>query len=160
MNALREVKSGYLEEYEGIEFMMDPESFVDFGVSLSRKINQSRDDKGEIIIWRHIQANKSRHFYFVSQSYWHRPKNETDIIYAHDTRAFSFHGLYRKYSEADLFEAIRIKNCTMRNKILKEFDKRTLFCTFKDSTIFSAYFNEIKFYGLIVKYLESAELNS
>lgn len=53
---------------------MDPESFVDFGVSLSQKICQdSVDREDEMIIWRHVQANKSQDYYFVSQSYWHRP---------------------------------------------------------------------------------------
>ena len=70
----------------------------------------------------------------------------------------SFHGLYRKFSEVDLFEAIRVKSCTMRNKPLSTFDKSTLNSSFMDNTMFSIFFNEIKYLAAIVKWLEHADL--
>ena len=38
MDMLGDHDKGYLEEYEGVEFLMDPESFVDPGYSLTRKV--------------------------------------------------------------------------------------------------------------------------
>ena len=111
MDYLCETERGYVEDNEGIRFLMDPETFVDPGIILSNKIRQAKDEKGhEVIVWRHFNTSKSHEYYYLWQSYWKRPKGEIDIVFEHDTRAFSFHGLYRKYSETDLFEAIRIKN--------------------------------------------------
>ena len=102
---------------------MDPESFVDPGYSLTRKVTQIKVQDREKIIWRHINADKSPNLYYVSQDYQYRIEEGSACIYEDRQRSYSFHGLYRKFSETDLFEAIRVKSFTMRNKPMNVFDK-------------------------------------
>ena len=102
---------------------MDPESFVDPGYSLTRKVTQIKVHDREKIIWRHIHADKSPNLYYVSQDYQYRIEEGSVCIYEDRQRSYSFHGLYRKFSETDLFEAIRVKSFTMRNKPMNVFDK-------------------------------------
>ena len=46
----------------------------------------------------------------------------------------------------------------MRNKPINVFDKQTLFTSFMDNTMFSIFFDEIKYLAAIVRWLEGAEL--
>ena len=41
---------------------------------------------------------------------------------------------------------------------MKNFDKNAIYCSFKDNTIFSIFFNEIKLFGLIVNWLERLDM--
>ena len=105
-------------------------------------------------------ASKSPDLYFLKQDYWRQPNTDEAEIFEDSQRSFSFHGLYRKFSEADLFEAIRIKKLTIHTKPIKEFDKTALFCSIKGSTIFSIFFKEITLLILIREWIENTDLPS
>ena len=76
-------KLGYHNEFSGIDFLFNPELFVDTNLQICK----SADGK----VWTHINSNVSKEVYHVYQDY------------TSESQSYSFLGLYRKYSEADLF---------------------------------------------------------
>ena len=72
---------------------MSQENFVD-------ESSDKDNSEHEVKIWWHINANMSRNFYYVYQDwYW---TSELSPTKHSKKRNYSFLGIYRKYSEADI----------------------------------------------------------
>ena len=113
----------------GTSQLNDPETYVDTGFSLNSLIQESLDN-AQSLIWKHINANRSPDYYYVWQEFWLRPMADPRKICLNDTRDFSFLGLYRKFSEADLFELIRLKELSGEKSKIETLDINSLFCDF------------------------------
>ena len=132
-------KYGHFEEHLGSAIMFDPERYVDGGYSASRlQSEMSEDQLTEVVkIWTHINANMSKDYYYVYSDWWWKNSKPEDIGKKRD---FSFLGFYRKYSEADLFEVMRLKDHLKMNKALKRFEKEVLFSSFFGQTVFHIFY--------------------
>ena len=63
----------YKIEYIGLDYLFDEENYVDSEISLCKfeeDIVDSEDYEGKVQIWTHLDANKSRDFYFKYQDWW------------------------------------------------------------------------------------------
>lgn len=147
---------GYYQRLAGTSLLNDPETYVDTGFSLNKLIQESFDSM-QSLIWKHIDANRSTDYYYVWQEFWLRPKADPRKIYLNGTRDFSFLGLYRKFSEADLFELMRLQELTRKKRNIKTLDIDSLFCNFYGNNIFSIFYNDVKVLQEIVDWLNSTE---
>ena len=88
---------------------------MDTGITL-RTLNEEKSDDDKFIVknWSCIKASDSLYHYYVCQNwFWHktvksRNENRDELDETGDQRYFSFLGLYSKYSEADIYELIRL----------------------------------------------------
>ena len=53
-------------------------------------------------------------------------------------------GMYKKYSEADLYEVMRLQNLLRDKKAIRAIEPDSLYASFNDITIFHIFFKEIK----------------
>ena len=101
--------------------MIAPEKYVDIGINLCKlyKDNTNESSKNDEVVtrWMHINANVSKNHYTVTQD-WHWSK-ATKPREFYQNRTFSFMGLYRKYSEADIFEVMRLKKLKREQMVIK-----------------------------------------
>ena len=99
-------------------------------------------------IWTHISALKSKDYYHVYQDWrWSRNRKTKP-------RRYSFLGLYRKYSETDLNELMRLKEMIFEQKAIRQVDDYSLFASFQGYTIFTIFFKEVKVLNRILSNLE------
>ena len=108
--------------------MFDPERYVDSNHSaLKMTTDQSEDIHGEVVkIWTHLCANDSKDYYYVYQEWWWT--NMCRPEHLGKKRDYSFLGFYRKYSEADLYELMRLKNQLRNQKYIKKVENEIFFC--------------------------------
>ena len=88
-------------EYRGLNKLSDPEHYVDTGITLREFKEESCEDE-KLHVWKHINASFSKDNYYVYQDWWWQATRQEN------PRKFSFMGLYKKYSEADLYEIMRL----------------------------------------------------
>ena len=145
-------EEGRHEELHGVNLLCNPEKYVDTGYQLKQlKIEMNRALKDEVKIWTHINASVSKEFYHVYQDWeW----LNTEQLHP---RTYSFMGLYRKFSESDLFELMRLKQLIREGKAIQQIESDSLFATFQGNSIFSVFFREVKIMRQILEWLESDE---
>ena len=132
-------EEGRHEELHGVNLLCNPEKYVDTGYQLKQlKIEMNRALKDEVKIWTHINASVSKEFYHVYQD-WEWLNTEQ-----HNPRTYSFMGLYRKFSESDLFELMRLKQLIREGKAIQQIESDSLFATFQGNSIFSVFFRDVK----------------
>lgn len=73
---------------------------------------EKRDE--QVQIWTVVNANKSSNIYYMSQDWWWDKQSTMKEM----LRSYSFTGLYRKYSEADIYECMRLKDLIRSNKTI------------------------------------------
>ena len=89
-------------------------------------------------IWKHLRSSACNKYYHVEQEwFWQKVKNK-------DPRRYSFLGLYRKYSEADLHELIRLQQVSRKHNLLLLVEQNILFASFKGESVFSIFANRSK----------------
>lgn len=157
---------GTCEEYLGINAIIDPEEFVDPGIQLSCiTYDQSEDLK----IWTHIKAKTDKDFYYAHQDWnWFPEENvseKTDnlnddksVEVEKDKRYFSFLGLYRKFTEIDIAEILRLKNLLKMQKSIRQIDLQALFCQISGHSLLTIFFTHVKVLRRIVHQMEQADL--
>ena len=105
----------------------------------------------EVKIWTHINANKSKDFYYVYQDWnWSKATMPLEI---NTRRSFSFLGFYRKYSEADIFEMMRLKKLIRDQMAIKQIEPEMFFCDFFGTTSFSVFYKDVAVLQYIVDWL-------
>ena len=85
----------------------------------------------------YLNANVSPEVYYLYQEWTHR----FGKIKKHSDRNYSFLGLYRKYSEADVYELLELAK--KREKVERKVDIVTLFASFFGNSIFTIFFTNI-----------------
>ena len=113
--------------------MIDPEHYVDLDIQLSRITTEASQN---LKIWTHINSN-------VSQEMYHMYQEWTDISLSSrkkTKRNYSFLGLYRKFSEADVHDLVDMsKNDDIAER---NFDIFTLFANFYGNSVFSIFYTK------------------
>ena len=90
----------------------------------------------------------SKERYTVTQNWWWSKTAQKQ------PRTFSFLSLYRKYSELDLQDLIRIKLGVNEHKCLSMIPQQTMFCSFQGFSLFEIFFNNKKVLEQIDKMLD------
>lgn len=101
-------------------------------------------------IWTHINANTSRKCYYTYQDWWW-PGSQNDSA----KRKFSFLGFFRKYSEADLMEMIRLYQIVRAKKTILKLEHRALFCDFHGMSIFDVLYKCHDFLEKVIIWLKT-----
>ena len=66
-------------------------------------------------------------------------------------------GLYRKYSEADLYEIIRLFTLLREQKAIRNVENDCLNAAFHEESCFSIFFNQVKVLRTITEWLDSED---
>ena len=128
---------GQHERVYGINKMFDPEKYVDSDVELfKRKIDASNYIRN----WTLIDANVSPEMYFVYQEWNDRFKEEEKK--KKTDRNYSFLGLYRKFSIADVFDLMDLDE--KRERAERDIEIVTYFASFYGNSIFTIFYNDLR----------------
>lgn len=73
------------------------------------------------------------------------------------TKTFTFSGLYRKFSEQDVMELIRLRSDINSGKSIDCVDSASLSCMFRDKTIFQIFFKDVRVLQAIINQLATHE---
>ena len=68
-------------------------------------------------------------------------------------RDYSFLGFYRKYSEADLYELMRLKYQLRTQKHIKKVENEIFFCSFEGQTAFEIFFSDVQVLSILAEKL-------
>ena len=71
-------------------------------------------EDSQVKIWNHINANVSKDYYYVYQDWWYEKDRLSKPGEIETKRVYSYLGLYRKYSEADMYELIHLLRQTQK----------------------------------------------
>ena len=140
---------GHHDYFEGIDILFDPEKYVDSNIQLcKRKIEANVLMR----VWTMINSNVTTELYHVYQEWTNRFKIDKP---KKSERHYSFLGLYRKFSMADVHELIYFDE--NKEKPERELDITSLFANFYGNSVFTIFFNELNLLRFIADYLEKRE---
>ena len=132
---------------------MDPEKYVDVHVALSEFLADDvlvQEDE-QMHIWKHLRSSGCSKYYHVEQEwFWQKVKKA-------EPRRYSFLGLYRKYSEADMHELIRLQQASRRQNAMRLVEQDSLYASFNDESVFSIFANRVKVLTQIERWLDNED---
>ena len=152
---MKHEENGYHDPYHGIDLIMDAEKYVDTGITLStmrQEIPCEDHIDEQVTMWSHIAANMSKEFYHVYQEWkWSTATNPREIS---SKRNFSFLGFYRKYSESDIFEIMRLKKQVREQTAVKLFETQMLYCDFQGNSALAVLYKDIPVLSYLVQWVK------
>ena len=143
--------------YDGTDRLCDAEHYVDSGITMSKRQSKTfhiqdqnkKYHETNAKIWTHVDANISKIHYYIYQDWWW-----DGISNQSSRRNFSFLGFFRKFSEADLMELIRLKQFVRVQKTILQIESPALFCDFFGKSVFDIFFSEIDFLEKVLLWLK------
>lgn len=140
----------------GTDLLSDPETFVDPGIKLQYQTPRTFDVGGakeDVKIWTHVHSDMSPDTYFVSQNWWWTNATIKPL------NTFAYVGLYRKYSEADIHEILRLNKLNRMRKSFSDPQSSSMLCSFRGKSIFEAFFKKKDVLKAILDWLNTEEFD-
>ena len=146
---LKDEELGYHERLRQIDLWTNPEQYTDLDFQLSQIKSESANN---LKIWTHINSNVTPDFYHIYQEWTDfsiSSKKKTE-------RNYSFLGLYRKFTEADIYNMINLTK-KQDKEVKRVMDLETLFASFYGNSIFSIFYTDLEVLRWGVQELEKME---